>query len=328
MRTGKVPENVLQRSVLNQIKKRRAEVLVGPSIGEDCSVLQVEKDDLIVISTDPITGTSNEIGTLAVHITANDIASSGAELIGIMLNILLPVESEESELKTIMVDIEKVCKELDIEVMGGHTEVTPAVNQIIVTVTGFGKTKQDEIINTSGAKPDDDILITKWAGLEGTAIIASEKKDELLSRYSKSFIDGAIAFMNHISVIPEAKIAKEVGVTSMHDITEGGVFGALWEVGSASDVGLEIDISKIPVRQETVEICEYFNINPYKLISSGCMLITSTNGKELEKRLEDKGIPSVIIGKVTKGNKRIVIKGEEKSFLSPPKTDELYKVIY
>ena len=142
MRIGKLPEITLKRSVLNQIGRRRKEVLVGPGIGEDCSVIAIEEDEVLVLSTDPITGTVKDIGTFAVHITANDIASNGADIIGIMLTILLPDTTEEADLRLMMQDIEAVCKELEIEVLGGHTEVTKAVCQPIVTVTGVGKLKE------------------------------------------------------------------------------------------------------------------------------------------------------------------------------------------
>jgi hydrogenase maturation factor len=117
------------------------------------------------------------------------------------------------------------------------------------------------------------------------------------------------------------------GVGAMHDVTEGGIFGALWEMAEASDVGLEIDLKKIPLRQETVEICELFDVNPYELISSGCMLMAATDGNALVREIEKTGIKATIIGKATAGNDRILINEDEHRFLEPPKTDELYKVI-
>ena len=327
MKLGKVPETVLKRSVLKQIEHRREEVLVGPAIGEDCSVLAIGADEVIVISSDPITGAIKDIGTLAVHITANDIASDGAEVIGIMLTILLPEETQEQELKEMMKDIEAVCRKLNIEVIGGHTEVTRAVNQPIVTVAGVGKMKRSQIIKTAGAKPGQEIVMTKWVGLEGTAIIAAEKEQELLTKYSASFIDGAKKFIEHISVVPEAMIARTLGVTSMHDVTEGGIFGALWEIGAASKVGLEVDLKKILLKQETVEICEFYDLNPYMLISSGCMLIVTDKGNLLVDSLRTEGIPAAVIGYIKEGNDRIIINEDERRFLEPPKSDELYKVV-
>ena len=327
MKLGKVPESILKRSVLDQIKHRRDEVLVGPAIGEDCSVLSLKEDEVLVISTDPITGTEHDIGTLAVHITANDIASNGAEVIGIMLSVLLPEHTEENKLKTIMKDIETVCSLLNIEVMGGHTEVTKAVNQPIITVTGIGKMKRSELIKTAGAKPGQEIVMSKWAGLEGTAIIAKAKEEELLSRYSASFIDGAKRMIDFISVLPDSRIARKVGVTSMHDVTEGGIFGALWEIGYAAGFGLEVDLKKILIKQETVEICEFFNINPYKLISSGCMLMVTDKANLLVESLLAEGIPAAVIGRITEGSDRIICNGDEIRYLEPPKSDELYKVL-
>lgn len=327
MNLGKIPEAVLKRSVLNQIKHRRKEVLVGPAIGEDCSVLSIAEDEVLVISSDPITGTVQDIGTYAVHITANDIASNGAEVVGIMLTILLPEGTDESELRAMMKDIEAVCDTLNIEIIGGHTEVTKGVCQPIVTVTGIGKIKGHELIKTSGARPGQEIVMTKWAGLEGTAIIATAKEAELKKKYPASFIDGAKKLIDHISVVPEAMIARDFSVTSMHDVTEGGIFGALWEIGAASKVGLEVDLKKILLKQETVEICEFYDINPYMLISSGCMLIITDRANQLVDQLKARGIAAAVIGRITEGNDRVIINEEERRFLEPPKSDELYKVI-
>jgi hydrogenase maturation factor len=327
MNLGKVSEAVLKRSVLNQIGHRREEVLVGPAIGEDCSVLAIKEDEVLVLSTDPITGTVQDIGTFAVHITANDIASNGAEVIGIMLTILLPDKTEESQLRTAMQDMEAACRQLNIEIIGGHTEITKAVNQPIVTVTGVGKMKRSEMIKTAGAKPGQEIVMTKWAGLEGTAIIASAKGKELRAKYNQSFIDGAKKLIDFISVVPEARIARDCKVTSMHDVTEGGIFGALWEIGAASKVGLEVDLKKILLKQETVEICEFYDVNPYMLISSGCMLIVADQANYLVERLKEGGIAAAVIGRITEGNDRVIINEDEKRFLEPPKSDELYKVM-
>lgn len=327
MNLGKISEAVLKRSVLNQISHRRDEVLVGPAIGEDCSVLEIGEDEVLVMSTDPITGTVQDIGTLAVHITANDIASNGAEVIGIMLSILLPEGTQEAELRAMMQEIEAVCAKLSIEIIGGHTEVTKAVRQAIVTVTGVGKMKRNAMIKTAGAKPGQEIVMTKWAGLEGTAIIAAAKETELLTKYSASFIEGAKKMIENISVVSEAMVARAVGVTSMHDVTEGGIFGALWEIGAASKVGLEVDLKKIQLRQETVEICEFYDINPYMLISSGCMLMITDKANLLVDRLKAEGIPAAVIGRITEGNDRIIINEDERRFLEPPKSDELYKVM-
>lgn len=326
MEVGKVSESVLKRTILKQIKHRREEVLVGPGVGEDCCVVGLEDGEVIVLSADPITGTKEMLGSLAVHITANDIASSGADIIGILLTILLPEGFRESELKEIMKEAEAVCASLNIEIMGGHTEITTAVNQPIITVTGVGKMPKTQIIKTAGAIVDDEIVMTKWAGLEGTAILAKEKEAELLTRYNKDFINNGKELSNKISVVPESRIGRKLGVRAMHDVTEGGIYGALWEMGAASNVGMEVDLTKIPIKQETIEICEFYDLNPYQLISSGVMLMITDKANLLVDELKKEGIPAAVIGRITSGNDRVVINGDERRFLSPPKSDELYKV--
>jgi hydrogenase maturation factor len=327
MKIGKVPENVLKRSVIRQLHTKRDEVLVGAAVGEDCAAMALAEDEMFVISTDPITGTAQDIGKLAILVTTNDLASAGAEPIGVMLTILLPENFEEPELKKMMQQLESACKDVSVQIMGGHTEVTRAVSQPVVTVCGVGKAKKGQLVTTGGARPGMDMIATKWIGLEGTSIIAKEKESELLTRYTADFISKAKEFDRYLSVMGEAAIAVSSGVGAMHDVTEGGIFGALWEMAEASSVGLEIDLKRIPIRQETVEICEFFDINPYELISSGCMLMAAEDGNTLVRKLEKAGIPAVVIGKATAGNDRVIVNEEERRFLEPPKTDELYKVV-
>lgn len=327
MKVGKIPESVLKRSVFKQIHTKRSEVLLGAGVGEDCAAVKLAEDEMFVMSTDPITGTATDIGNLAIHITMNDLASAGAEPVGVMLTILLPENSEEAVLKETMSQIETACAEANVQIMGGHTEVTRAVNQPLINVCGVGKAKVGKLVSTGGAKAGDDIIVTKWIGLEGTSIIAKEKEQELLTRYPAHLVDDAKSFDKYLSVLPEAASAVKSGVSAMHDVTEGGIFGALWEMAEASGVGLEIDLKKIPVKQETIEVCEFFGINPYELISSGSMLMAAPDGNLLVRELEKQGIHAAVVGKAVAGNDRVLVNEEERRFLEPPKTDELYKVV-
>lgn len=327
MKTGKIPESVLKRSVLRQLHNRRDEVLLGAGVGEDCAALTLEADEVFVMSTDPITGTGKEMGSLAVITTANDLASSGAEPVGVMLTILLPEESEEALLKEIMRDAEATCEKFHMQILGGHTEVSAAVNRPVISVSGVGKVKKDAMIKTGGARPGMDIVVSKWIGIEGTVILAKERERELRGRYATTFIDRSKDLDAYISVLSEAAVAARSGVSAMHDITEGGIFGALWEMAEASGVGLEIDLKKIPVRQETIEICEFFGLNPYELISGGSMLMAAEDGNQLVHELEKAGIPAAVIGKAMAGNDRVLRNEEERRFLEPPNPDELYRVI-
>lgn len=326
MKIGKLPEPVLIRSVLKEVGHRREEILVGPAVGQDCAVIEGKEGEVFVLSSDPITGTAKDIGSHSVYITSNDLAASGAEPVGIMLTILLTPETEETELKEMMRQVEKTCKELNIEVMGGHTEITDVVKQPLISLTGIGKMKKEEILTTASVKPGQDIVVTKWIGLEGTAIAAKEREELLLEKFAPSFVQTAKDFDQYLSVLPEARIAKEWGVSAMHDITEGGVFGALWEMGSGSGVGLDIDLKSIPIRQETVEVCEVLGLNPYILMSSGSMMIAADDGHGLVRKLEQAGIPASVVGKATAGNDRILRNGEDTRYLDKPQSDELYKI--
>ena len=326
MKVGKVSETVLKRSIIKQIHTKRDEVLLGAGVGEDCAAMKLSPGEIFVISTDPITGTVKDVGMLAIQITANDLASSGAEPVGVMLTVLLPEEVEEADIREMMRQVEDACAHFHIQVMGGHTEVTRAVTQPVISVTGVGKVREDRLVSTAGAKPGQDILVTKWIGIEGTSIIAKEKEKELLEHFSAAFVDTAKGFDQYLSVLPDSRIAVEHGVSAMHDVTEGGIYGALWEVAEASGIGLEIDLKAIPIRQETVEICEYFELNPYYLISSGCMLMAANRGHDLVRKLEAAGIPAAVIGKATDGRARRIWNGGEESYLERPKTDELNKI--
>lgn len=327
MKIGKLPEPVLIRSVLKQVKHRREEVLVGPAVGQDCAAVCVGPDESIVMSSDPITGTTKDIGPLSVYITTNDLAAAGAEPIGLMITILLPEHVQEAELKKMMADIEATCEKLNIDVLGGHTEVTNAVSQPLISVTGVAKMKTSQVATLKDIEPEFDLVVTKWVGLEATTIIAKEKEEKLTGIFAPGFVRIAQDFDQYLSVMPESKIAMEHQVAAMHDITEGGIFGALWEMAAGAGLGVEVDLKKIPIRQETVEICEVFGVNPYLIMSSGSMLIATKDGNGLVDKLKRAGIHSAVIGRTKKSNDRIIRNGEEVRYLDKPQTDELYKVI-
>lgn len=327
MKIGKLPEQVLVRSVLKQAKHRREEVLVGPAVGQDCAVMALSEDEVFVMSSDPITGTVKDIGSHGIHITANDLAASGAEPVGVLLTVLLPENVEEAQIRQMMQDAERTCRELNMEIMGGHTEITNVVRQPLLTVTGVGKTKRKDLLLTMQVQPGQDIVVTKWIGLEGTAILAKEKEEALLKHFNPELVRTAQEFSRYLSVIQDAKIAREFGVSAMHDITEGGVFGALWEMAEGSGVGLDADLKAIPIRQETVEVCEFFGLNPYQIMSSGSMMIATDDGHGLVRALQQAGIHAAVVGRATDGNDRILRNGEDVRYLDRPQSDELYKVM-
>lgn len=327
MRIGKLPEPVLIRSVLKEISHRREEVLAGPGIGRDSAAVEIGPGEVFVLSSDSVTGEETYTVNRGVYAVVNDLAASGAEPVGIMVTVLLPVKADESHLKHRMRELEGICKELHLEVLGGHTEVTQAVNQPVFSVTGIGKIKKENLKSVSDIKPGQDLVLTKWIGLEATAVIAREKEAELLKRFSLAFVEDAKNFEQYLSVLPEAQIAVEAGAAAMHDLRTGGVFGALWEMASGGGIGLEVDLRSIPVRQETVEICEAFGLNPYQITSSGSLLIAVENGNHLVRALSQTGIHGAVIGKTTEGRERILKNQGEVRYLDKPQPDELYKIL-
>lgn len=329
MKTGKIPESVLKRSVIKQVKVNKDKIISGPGVGMDCGAAALKPEEMLVMSTAPVSGTAKEIGIYALMSAANNLAASGADPIGIMVTILLPPKTEESVLRELVKAIADKAKACGMAILGGHTETMEAVNEPVISITGVGKVKKDRFVSAAGAKPGQEIIMTKYAGLAGTAKIAREKEEELLTRYPLSFIKEAQDLLSMYSVTQEAEVAREYDVTAMHDISECGLFGALWELAAASKVGLEIELSKVPIRQQTVEVCEFYDLNPYMLRSGGSLLITAERGSDIVDALHNAGLEAAVIGRIRDDNDKIVIYGEDREtrFLEPPRRDEIYKVL-
>ncbi|WNY26495.1 AIR synthase family protein [Methanolapillus ohkumae] len=333
MEIGKVPHDVLKNIVFDKLKFFNPDVTIRPGIGEDCAVLNCG-EQLVVLSCDPITGALNEVGRLAVHVSCNDIAASGVRPLGLLVSILLPAGSTESDLEKIMTEIAETATAIGVSVIGGHTEVTDAVTRIVINTTAIGLSKQKTICS-AGAKPGDKLIVTKTVGLEGTAIIANENEAALKKQFGDGFVSDAKACLNQISVLEEGIIAGKLGpdiVHAMHDITEGGIFGAAWELAEASGTGVNIFLEKIPIAPVTKTLCDYYKINPCRLISSGSMMMATTNPELLIQKLSEKGIPAAVVGEMTSNpQERFIFKtgckhDSEKSILKQPQPDELYKL--
>ena len=326
MRRGKISENVLRRSVLKKINNHRKEVINGAGVGTDCAVLSYGEGYDLVLSATPVMAPIEDISSYAIPMALNNIAVVGAEPVGVMLSILLPEKTEENELQRMMEQAQDICSACSADIIGGHTEVIPDIEEPVMTVTGVGKRNNVQADSLQGAKANQDIVISKWIGLEGTVRLARERREELCTRYPARMIEEAAAYDKYLSVIPEAATAMKSGVCGMHDVSRGGVFGALWELAQKAGVGLEIDLKKIPVKQETIEICEFFELNPYELLSGGCLIMTAEDGEALVAALERENIPSAVVGRTTSGNDRVIYNEDEKRYLDRPKTDQIYYV--
>lgn len=285
LKTGKLDSEVLKRIIFDNIKFKREEIITRPGIGEDCAEIDFG-EYICVMSTDPITASVKDIGRLSIHISCNDIASNGVQPVGIMLAVMLPVGTTENDVETIMKQAAAAAELMEVEIIGGHTEITPAVNKPVIVSTAIGrqpKTKVRQEISIG-----DKIFITKFCGIEGTGIIACDCAEEVSKILTPEEITEAAAMLDMVSVVKEGVIAGDIGVSAMHDITEGGVLGAVWELCQVAGLGAAIDINAIPVKPVTEKICNHFGIDYLRLISSGCMLMIAPPEKqaELESRID------------------------------------------
>lgn len=328
MKEGKMSNEALNESILSRLSHQRQDILIGPGVGEDCAAIAFG-DLACVLTTDPITGATKDVGKIAVHISCNDIASSGVEPIALLMTLLLPLEASEEDANAIMVQAHQTASEMNVAIVGGHTEFTSAVTRPVVSVTAIGKGPINKLRATASAEPGDLLVISKYGALEGTAIIANEKTEELkVLGLTEALLDEAKALLDQLSVVPEGRLGAQCGVHAMHDVTEGGVYGAVWELCEASKVGAVIQESAIPLCPSTQAICKAFDLDPYRLISSGVMLmaVPKAGYEQLKSAGDAQGIKFTVIGQVT-SDKALWIEGENgKVPLMPPDTDELYKV--
>ncbi len=349
MKTGKISESILKRSVLKGIEKVHSEVIKGAGVGEDCAFLSWKECDdskedessVMAVSTQTIALGVSDAAFLAVMAAANNLAAAGAEAWAVTLAVTLPEGAEETLLKELMEQAFHCCRKLKIQVVGGHTEVSRSVRRPVVTATVVGVYQKNAVlmdaekgklageINNSECPPAGlDIVVSKWIGMEGTSIIAREKETELLKRYPPSLVRMAKEHRNYLSIASEAATALKSGVYAMHDVRNGGIFGALWEISRKLGVGLCVDLKKIPVRQETIEVCEFYNLNPYELLSGGMLIMLSRDGKRLVENLENEGINASLIGSTNDGNDKIIVNQEEIRYLEPPVPDEIHKILF
>ena len=318
---------MLTRSVLSMIGHRRKEVLCGPAVGADCAALAAAEDEVLLLSSDPITGAVQGIGRHSIHITANDLAAAGAEPVAVMLTLLLPPETTEEEIHGMMQDAETACAQLGMEILGGHTEITPVVTQPVISVTGIGKCRKSDLMKPENVLPGMDLVVSKWIGLEATSILAQERTAVLQGRIPDEMIAEAASFSAFLSVVPEAVIAGKCGAVLMHDITEGGILGALWEIAEIGHTGVRIDRMAIPVREETVRICEVFSVDPLRIMSSGSLLMVTVDGEKLAAELQKQGIPASVIGRTTENAARVIYDQDTEMELTSPEPDALYTAL-
>ena len=357
MRIGKVKESILKRSVLRQLHNHSEQG--SPASGEDAGVLfmpefmpeftsEFSEKNGVAMAVNPVEGWTFA-AKRAVYGAVNSMLAAGAAPKAISLSILMPEEAEEKQLKALIKEIDSLCMQENILVLSGHTAVSPYVSTLILSVTAMGSITENRkditankenntankgsIANSKGntkqiavVNADLDLVVAGTVGREGAAMLAAEYAKRLEERYAPSYVEAAKHLFDDGSMTAVADILQEKEVVFVHDVREGGIFAALWEMAAAANVGLSIDLKNIPIKQHTIEVCEYFNLNPYMLRSGGTLLLACANGARIVEQLKNTGVEAAVIGQTTAGNDRLIRYDDEARFLEPPKMDEYYKV--
>jgi hydrogenase expression/formation protein HypE len=284
---GKIPIDILKEVVFKNLGAERKEVILGPTAGVDGAVLDLGTKNAIV-SMDPITGAVERVGWEAININANDVATFGVEPAFFFSCIMLPEGADSKIVENISSQMNMAAKELGIAIVGGHCESTPGLTNPIVVGCIMGLTEKGKYVTAAGAKAGDKLILTKSAGIEGTAILATDRKTQLSKIFSPAILESAKGFYNQISVVKDALTAYSVGgVNAMHDPTEGGILNGIHEMADAANVGVRVYEEKITVEPETAKICRFYEIDPLQLISSGALLIAA------DPKAEDKIIDAL-----------------------------------
>jgi hydrogenase maturation factor len=301
---GKLRAELLGRLFSKHVPAN-ARVVVGPRVGEDAAVIDMG-DRYLVATTDPITFASDEIAWYALVVNANDLAVRGARPLWFLATVLLPEGGvSEARAEALLAELAAACAELDVALVGGHTEVTAGLPRAIVVGTMLGEVDKDRVVTTDGAREGDVLLLTKGVPLEGAAILAREHGAEAARRGVDAGVIGrAREFLRRpgISVLPEAQLAcRAARVHAMHDPTEGGLATACWEVAQAAGVGIRVDRERIPVLDEGRVLCEAFGLDPLGTIASGSLLLAVDPGDAdaVLSACRGAGIACASIGRVT-----------------------------
>jgi hydrogenase expression/formation protein HypE len=338
---GKLSPELMSKYVFGMTGAKSSQVILEPSLGLDFGVVRLDPGGrpaegrlapgrYLIVSSDPITGVSERAGWYAVNVSANDIATSGNRPQFMQSVVLLPARASEKEVRLLIADMHETASDLGIAIVGGHTEVSPGLDRPLVVTTAFALA--DSFVTTAGAKDGDILMMTKTAGVEGTAIIGTDPR--FGKGLEREVIAAARGYFEKLSVVEEAVAAYKTGlVHAMHDCTEGGVLGAIFEMATASGLGLRVEEDEIPVSEVTASMCSALGIDPLKLISSGTLIVAVEKGGEEEVRDAVASVGSTISpigrlnkGKVTIAGSRGTHEGDRARVLTGPPTDEIWRL--
>jgi hydrogenase expression/formation protein HypE len=295
--------DVLQKRVFPHMVADDADIILGSEFGEDVALTRVG-GDVLVSHVDPIVGAIGNIGWLAVHVACNDIAASGVPPRWILVLVLVPHAEDEALLEQIMRDVARASREVHVSIIGGHTGYSSGLSRPLVAVTALGTASGREPVRTAGARIGDQVLVTKGIALEGTAILAVDfVEDARTLGLTEQELAQARQLAGEVSIVPEAMAIAAGGVTAMHDVTRGGLLETLLEIAYRSQVGIEIEVARIPSRPIVARFAQAFRFDPLRMLSSGTLVATvpPQNVRPIQHALEQLGIVSAIVGQVASG---------------------------
>lgn len=325
---GKIAEVVLKRSIFKNINAKNERVVSGAIIAGDCGILEGVSGRIAVATSGVVDYARKDVEYYTFYKAFNNLLAKGYRPITLSMNVVMPEEAKEKQVKELVKRYDNLCKLHKMEISNGHTQYSRKVNEIITSVTMVGEKIQGncDIMkdNVNVESNQLQIVMTKAIGIEGTAIISADREDILRERFHGTFCDECIRFKEYVSIEKEALVAEANGAVYMHDVSGTGVYGAIWETASAFGCGAEIELRKIPVWQETIEVTELFDINPYKMASQGSLLIVVEDGDKMVAALEQEGIPAAVIGRLIEGNDKILVNQDETRYLEPPRGDDIY----
>ncbi|HYH12762.1 MAG TPA: AIR synthase-related protein [Thermomicrobiales bacterium] len=301
LKPGKLPSDLLASLLAAHAGTDDPSVIVAPAPGFDAAVVRPGED--IIVKSDPITFATSSPAAYLVAVNANDIACLGGIPRWLTATALFPEGSSAADVAKVFEELAQACVRTGIALIGGHTEITPGIDRLILSGTMIGTPGDRGILVPGGARPGDSIYLTQAAGIEGTSILATEVPEEHLRGIPAVMLETARDLLNDpgISIVDAAAVARQVsGVTAMHDPTEGGVATALHELADASSHGFEVDLDLIPIWPVTRAIAEHFDISPLGLISSGALLLTAVADADagVEAAFHEAGIPATRIGTI------------------------------
>lgn len=318
MKIGKISESVLKRTIIKEIKYKRKDIKKGAAVGNDAMVMSVGGEDMAV-ATASYSGELLMAGRRCLAGALNSLAAKGGEPMAVTVSVMLPQSEKESHLRNLMTELDRVAGQFGAQIGGGHTETCQCLNTSVVTINAIGRLNGMYKDERGKIAPGMDIVMIGEAALDGTSVLACENRENLSNRFTVSYIDSAVKLYEKIFTVNEAAVAIQHGGKAMHDASKGGIFGALWELGEYCRCGMNINLKAIPIRQETIEICEHFDLNPYFLSSLGGLLIVTADGEGLVSQMSAVGKTAAVIGKLTEGRDKVIINNDEKRFLEPPK---------